>query len=178
MCACVCVCVCACVCVCVCGRVVGFEVASLNNAPLRVQALKADIVELVAAVLDADNRAPTEPEVRAVLNAPPVKKVDVCVNDCVLYDRVHFADGKLRAAERLDRATKCPRCDEERYVDGSKRDRRNFWYFPMLSTFQRLFERPDFAAEVRRPDRRQDGIVEARSQSHSRARSSRHTHRT
>jgi hypothetical protein len=93
----------------VCGRVVGLD----------AQGLKADIVELVAAVLDAENKAPTEAEVRAVLNAPPVKKVGVCVNDCVLFDRVHFADGKLRADERLDRATKCPRCDEDRYVEGT-----------------------------------------------------------
>ena len=110
-------------------------------------------------------------EVESVQDAPEPERVAVCVNDCVLFHRVHPADGGRRAAERLDLATVCPQCAEPRYVQGTHRERRVFWRFTMVDMFRNLFARAEFAAVVPCAERRTDGVVEARARAgtHTRA---------
>ena len=86
------------------------------------------IVELIAAVLPASAPAPTADEVLEVTTALVPEAVAACVNDCVLFRHVdprHDPDGLRAGLADLDT---CPVCTEPRYVKGTKRNRKTFWY--------------------------------------------------
>jgi len=86
------------------------------------------IVDLVAAVLPANAPAPTVDEVLTVTTVLVPVPVAACVNDCVLFRHVdprHDPDGDRTGLADLDA---CPVCFEARYVKGTKRNRKTFWY--------------------------------------------------
>ena len=92
------------------------------------QRLLRTIVELIAAVLPASAPAPTADEVIEVTTTLIPEAVAACVNDCVLFRHVdprHDPDGLRAGLADLDT---CPVCIEPRYVKGTKRNRKTFWY--------------------------------------------------
>ena len=115
---------------------------------------------LVAAILPPNNRAPTVKEIEKVRRSPKPIGTGACVNDCVLFLRVHPVNGLERSLERLDLVTQCPRCDEPRYVENTTRERRIFWHFSLVDLFRIRFANRDFAKAVVRQPRRTDGVVE------------------
>ena len=92
------------------------------------QRLLRTIVELIAAVLPANAPVPTADEVLEVTTTLVPEAVAACVNDCVLFRHVdprHDPDGLRAGLADLDT---CPVCTEPRYVKGTKRNRKTFWY--------------------------------------------------
>ena len=92
------------------------------------QRLLRRIVDLVAAVLSANAPAPTADEVITVTTVLVPEPVAACVNDCVLFRHVdprHDTDGRRAGLADLEA---CPVCFESRYVKGTKRNRKTFWY--------------------------------------------------
>ena len=86
------------------------------------------IVELIAAVLPANAPCPTLAEVSNVTSGPAAEPIPVCANDCVLFRNApqrHDPDGHRAALADLDA---CPKCHAPRFVKGTKRNRKIFWY--------------------------------------------------
>ena len=79
-------------------------------------------------MLPASAPAPTAEEVLEVTTTLVPEAVAACVNDCVLFRHVdprHDPDGLRAGLADLDT---CPVCAEPRYVKGTTRNRKTFWY--------------------------------------------------
>ena len=68
-------------------------------------------------------------EVQAFLS--PVKDYHCCINDCVVFRKSHVGD--------YTHLSRCPRCDEDHYKEGTTIPRKRFKYLPLETRVRRLF---------------------------------------
>lgn len=73
-----------------------------------------------------------------------LQTIPVCVNMCVPYwNPTHptMQGPEYRNAHR----TRCPKCNENRYLSDGKTERRRIYYFPFKEWFQDIFAKPDLS---------------------------------
>ena len=85
-------------------------------------------------ILPKDNNLPSSyadaiKEMQPFLS--PVKDYHCCVNDCVVYRECHDGD--------YTHLSECPRCNEDRYKEGTTIPRKRFKYLPLETRVRRLF---------------------------------------
>lgn len=85
-------------------------------------------------ILPANNNLPSSyadlyKKIQAFLS--PVKDYHCCVNDCVVF--------RDSAAGEYSKLSQCPKCNEERYRQGTTIPRKRFKYIPLESRVRRLF---------------------------------------
>jgi hypothetical protein len=73
-----------------------------------------------------------------------MKTIPVCVNMCVAYwDPTH---PKMQGREYQNaHRTKCPHCNEQRFLSDGKTERRRIYYFPYKEWLQDIFTKPDLS---------------------------------
>jgi hypothetical protein len=73
-----------------------------------------------------------------------LKTIPVCVNMCVAYwDPTH---PKLQGREYKNaHRTRCPYCNQNRYLSDRKTERRRIYYFPYKEWLQDIFTKPDLS---------------------------------
>lgn len=85
-------------------------------------------------ILPADNNLPSSyadlyKKIQAFLS--PVKDYHCCINDCVVF--------RDSVAGEYSKLSQCPKCNEERYRQGTKIPQKRFKYIPLESRIRRLF---------------------------------------
>jgi hypothetical protein len=73
-----------------------------------------------------------------------LQTIPVCVNMCVAYWNPTHPD--LQGAEYINaHRTRCPKCNEARYLSDGTTERRRIYYFPFKEWFQDIFTKPDLS---------------------------------
>lgn len=104
-----------------------------------------DIWEYTRSLFPADNDLCGFEEVMTILRRhrlETLQTIPVCVNMCVAYwNPTHptMQGPKYRNAHR----TRCPECNQNRYLSDGKTERRRIYYFPFREWFQDIFAKPD-----------------------------------
>ena len=109
-----------------------------------------DVWKMLASLLPAASDLPTFSYIKRMLTKyvdDTIEKIDMCVDGCVaFYDYKHPQLNRPgRMYSRLGHRTKCPVCNEDRYVivNGKQVPRKIFYYFPSHYFFKDLFKQKD-----------------------------------
>jgi hypothetical protein len=106
-----------------------------------------DVWEYTRSLCPQENNLSTFAAVMTILRRhrlETLKTIPVCVKMCVAYwNPTHPA---MQGMEfRNEHRTKCPRCNEARYLSDGTTERRRIYYFPFKEWFQDIFARPDLS---------------------------------
>jgi hypothetical protein len=73
--------------------------------------------------------------------------IPVCVKMCVAYWNPTHPKMQGREYQNAHR-TRCPRCQESRYLSDGKTERRRIYYFPYKEWMQDIFTKPDLSSTM------------------------------
>jgi len=106
-----------------------------------------DIWEYTRSLFPAENGMEGFQEVMTILKRhrlETLQTIPVCVNMCVAYWNPTHPKMQGREYKNAHR-TKCPVCDQARYLSDGVTERRRIYYFPFKEWFQDIFAKPDLS---------------------------------